>query len=134
MVVWTSRRLSSGLAKCLPIFCLDQAGKVRALAVTSAKRSALAPDIPTASEAGVAGYAATTWYGLAAPGGTPRTIIDRLNTDVRKVLGEAEVRQQLLNLGIDEPTPTMPEQLSELVRAELAKWSKVVKDAGVKVE
>lgn len=121
----------SSIGTLLP---LAKAGKVRALAVTSAKRSSLAPDIPTASESGVPGYAATTWYGLAAPGATPRAIIDRLNADVRKVLGEAEVRQQLANLGIDEPAPGTPEQLAELVRSELTKWARVVKDAGVKVE
>ncbi len=121
----------SSIGTLLP---LAKAGKVRALAVTSARRSSLAPDIPTASEAGVPGYAATTWYGLAAPGATPRPIVDRLNADVRKVLGEAEVRQQLANLGIDEPSPGTPEQLAELVRSELAKWARVVKDAGVKIE
>lgn len=121
----------SSIGTLLP---LARAGKVRALAVTSAKRSSLAPDIPTAGEAGVPGYAATTWYGLAAPGATPRAIIDRLNADVRKVLSEVEVKQQLANLGIDEPAPGTPEQLAELVRGELTKWARVVKDAGVKVE
>ncbi|MFN0300245.1 MAG: Bug family tripartite tricarboxylate transporter substrate binding protein [Burkholderiales bacterium] len=121
----------SSIGTLLP---LARAGKVRGLAVTSAKRSTLAPDIPTVSEAGVPGYVATTWYGLAAPGQTPRGIIDRVNTDVRKVLALQEVKAQLLNLGIDEPSPSTPEQLSELVRTELAKWAKVVKDSGAKVD
>ncbi|MFM9884452.1 MAG: Bug family tripartite tricarboxylate transporter substrate binding protein [Burkholderiales bacterium] len=121
----------SSIGTLLP---LARSGKVRALAVTSARRSALAPDIPTVSEAGVSGYVATTWYGLAAPGQTPRGIIDRVNADLRKVLAEQEVKSQLLNLGIDEPSPSTPEQLSELVRSELAKWAKVVKDSGAKID
>lgn len=121
----------SSIGTLLP---LAKAGKVRALAVTSARRSSLAPEIPTVSEAGVPGYAATTWYGLAAPGATPRPIVDRLNADMRKVLAESEVRQQLANLGIDEPSPSTPEQLAELVRSELTKWARVVRDAGVKIE
>ncbi len=121
----------SSIGTLLP---LARSGKVRGLAVTGAKRSTLAPDIPTVSEAGVPGYVATTWYGLAAPGQTPRGIIDRVNADMRKVLAEPEVKSQLSHLGIDEPSPSTPEQLSELVRTELAKWAKVVKDSGAKID
>ena len=121
----------SGIGTLLP---LAKAGKVRGLAVTSARRSALAPDLPTVIEAGVPGYVATTWYGIAAPGATPRPVIDRLNADLRKVLAESEVKAQLLVQGIDEPSPSTPEQFSELIRTELVKWERVVKASGARIE
>jgi len=108
-------------------------GRVRALAVTSAKRSAAAPDLPTVQEAGVPGFIATTWYGLAATGGTPRPVIDRLNAELRKVLADPEVRTQLAGQGIDEPAPGTPEQLGALIRSELVKWEKVVRASGAGV-
>ena len=107
---------------------------MRALAVTGAKRSSLAPEIPTVSESGVPGYVAATWYGVTAPGSTPRGIIDRVNSDVRKALAEPEVKARLFDVGIAEPKPTTPDQFAEMIRAEIAKWAKVVKDAGVKIE
>ena len=110
----------SGIGTLLP---LAKGGKVRAIAVTSAKRSALAPDIPTMEESG-----------LAAPGATPRPIIDRLNADMRKLLAEPEVKTQLQGQGIDEPTPTTPERVSELVRSELVKWERVVKQSGARAD
>jgi tripartite-type tricarboxylate transporter receptor subunit TctC len=117
----------SSIGTLLPI---ARAGKVRALAVTSAKRSAAAPDLPAVQEAGVPGFVATTWYGLAATGGTPRPVIDRLNAELRKVLADPEVRTQLAGQGIDEPAPGTPEQLGALIRSELVKWEKVVRASG----
>jgi len=121
----------SSIGTLLP---LAKAGKVQAVAVTSAKRSALAPDLPTVSEAGLPGYAATTWYGLAAPGATPRPVIDRLNAEVRKVLAAPDAKAQLAATGMDEPTPSTPEELGALVRSEIDKWSKVVRDAGIRID
>ncbi|MBC7778547.1 MAG: tripartite tricarboxylate transporter substrate binding protein, partial [Proteobacteria bacterium] len=103
------------------------------LAVTSAKRSAAAPDLPTVAEAGVPGFVATTWYGLATTAGTPRAVIDRLNAEVRKTLADPEVRAQLAAQGIEEPAPGTPEQLGELIRAELVKWEKVVRESGATI-
>jgi len=120
----------SSIGTLLP---LARAGKVRALAVTSARRSTAAPDLPTVDESGVPGFVATTWYGLAATGGTPRPVIDRLNSELRKLLGEPEVRAQLAGQGIDEPTPGTPEQLAELIRSELIKWEKVVRASGATI-
>ena len=79
------------------------------------------------------GFVATTWYGLAATGGTPRPVIDRLNTELRKVLADPEVRTQLAGQGIDEPAPGTPEQLGALIRSELVKWEKVVRASGAGV-
>lgn len=120
----------SSIGTLLP---LSRAGKVRALAVTSAKRSAVAPELPTVQESGVPGFVATTWYGLAATGGTPRPVIDRLNADLRKVLAEPEVRSQLAGQGIDEPSPGTPEQLAALISSELVKWEKVVRASGAAI-
>lgn len=113
---------------------LARAGKVRALAITSAKRSALAPEIPTVEESGLPGYTGSVWYGVAAPGGTPRAIIDLLNGEIHKQLADPEVKAQFVKQGIDEPAPNSPEQFAELIRADLAKWAKVVKDANIKID
>jgi len=121
----------SGIGTLLP---LAKGGKVRALAVTSAKRSALAPEIPTAIEAGVPEFVATTWYGLAAPGGTPPALIARLNADLRKVLAEPEIKSQLAVQGIDEPSPSTPGAFQALIAAELTKWARVIKAAGAKID
>ncbi len=110
-----------------------KANKVRALAVTSLKRSSLAPDVPTVDEAGIPGYSATTWYGVVAPGATPRPVINRLNTDFRKILGEPEVRAQLLGQSI-EASPTTPEEFGEFIRNDMAKWQRVVKASGIKIQ
>jgi len=110
-----------------------RANKVRALAVTGARRSSLAPDVPTVDEAGIPGYSATTWYGIAAPAGTPRPIIDRLNAEFRKILGEPEIKAQLLAQSI-EASPTTPEEFGEFIRADMAKWQKVVKASGARVD
>lgn len=113
---------------------LARAGKVRALAITSAKRSALAADIPTVDESGLPGYTGSVWYGVAAPGGTPRIIVDRLNAEIHKQLADPEVKAQLVKQGIDEPAPNSPEQFAELIRSDLVKWAKVVKDANIKID
>jgi tripartite-type tricarboxylate transporter receptor subunit TctC len=120
----------SSIGTLLP---LARAGKVRALAVTGLKRSAAAPELPTVAESGVPGFTATTWYGLSTTSGTPRPIIDRLNSELRKLLAEPEVRSQLAGQGIDEPSPGTPEQLGELIRAELVKWEKVVRASGATI-
>jgi tripartite-type tricarboxylate transporter receptor subunit TctC len=122
--------LLSGVGTLLPLM---KAGKLRGIAITSAKRCLLAPDVPTVSEAGVPGYVATTWYGVSAPGSTSRAIVDRVNSDVRKALTESDVKARLLDQGI-EPTPTTPDQFAEMIRTELVKWGKVVKDSGITIQ
>ena len=121
----------SGIGTLLP---LAKSGRVRGIAVTSARRTALAPDIPTVDEAGLPGYVATTWYGIAAPGATPRNIVERVNADVRKVVAEREVRALLQAQGIDEPSPSTPEQLAELIRSEITRWERVVKASGARAD
>jgi len=108
-------------------------GKLRALGVTTAKRAAATPDVPTIAEAGVPGFVVTGWYGLLAPAGTPAPIVSRLHADLVKVLGTAEVQEKLGSYGLEVATST-PAQFGEFLKAEIAKYSKVVRDAGVKVD
>jgi tripartite-type tricarboxylate transporter receptor subunit TctC len=103
-------------------------GKLRPLAVTAAKRWPALPDLPTVAESGVPGYEATGWYGVVAPARTPQPIVTRLNQQIVKVLGVAEVRQQFASFDL-EPVGSSPEQMTSHLRAELVKWAKVVREA-----
>ena len=110
-----------------------RAGRLRALAQSGAKRSTVAPDLPTVAEAGVPGYEVTVWFGLVAPAGTPREIVDKVNAEVLKILALPDVRERFLALGV-EPLGSTPEEFGTHIRAQMDKWAKVVKDAGVKAE
>ena len=110
-----------------------QAGRIRALASSTAKRPSSLPDLPTVAESGLPGYDAGVWYGLLAPAGTPREIVTRLNGEVTRVLAQPDYRKLLVNNTI-EPVGGAPEQLGQYIKSELAKWAKVVKDAGVHVD
>jgi tripartite-type tricarboxylate transporter receptor subunit TctC len=110
-----------------------QSGRIRALAVSTAKRPASIPDLPTIAEAGLPGYDSGVWYGVLAPAGTPRDIITRLNGDVIRALNQPDYRTLLVNNAID-PIGSPPEQLGQYIKSELVKWAKVVKDAGVRVD
>jgi tripartite-type tricarboxylate transporter receptor subunit TctC len=106
-------------------------GKARALAVTAAKRSSVFPDLPTVAEAGLAGYEAELHYGLVAPAGTPRSVIDKLNAALRSALTDETLRQRLATEGAI-PLPSTPEEYAADIDAEERKWSKIIRDAGVK--
>jgi tripartite-type tricarboxylate transporter receptor subunit TctC len=108
-------------------------GKVRALAVTGGQRSDVFPELPTIAEAGLAGYQAELHYGLVAPAGTPRPIIDRLNAALRAALEDATLRERLAREGA-VPMPSTPEEYAADIEAEEKKWGKIVRDAGVKGE
>jgi tripartite-type tricarboxylate transporter receptor subunit TctC len=108
-------------------------GKLRGLAVTSAKRSSLLPDVPTIAEAGVSGFEASLYYGLVAPAGTPRLIVDRLNKALRDALASDEVRKRLATDGA-EPVPSTPEEYAAHIDQDETKWSKVVRESGAKAE
>ena len=110
-----------------------KSARLRGLAVTSAKRSALAPDLPTIAEAGVPGYQATGWYAALAPTRTPAAIITRLNRELNDAIATKEVRERFFAAGV-EAIGSTPEQFGEFIRAEYAKWGKVVRAAGVKQE
>ncbi len=110
-----------------------KAGRLRAVAVTSAKRAAQMPDVPTIAESGYPGFEATTWYGLLAPAGTPAVIIARLNAELNRVLGMPDVRERLAAEGGDVLGGT-PERFASLLKADHAKWGRVVKESGAKVD
>jgi tripartite-type tricarboxylate transporter receptor subunit TctC len=113
-----------------------RAGKLRAFAVTTAGRSPSFPELPTMAEAGgkeLAGFDVTTWFGVMAPAGTPAPVVARLNDEFRRALATPEMRERLKAMGA-EPAPTSPEQFAAFIRAELAKYEKVVKFSGARVD
>ncbi|MBC7778743.1 MAG: tripartite tricarboxylate transporter substrate binding protein [Proteobacteria bacterium] len=110
-----------------------KAGKVRALAVTSARRSPLLLDIPTIAETVTPGYEVASWFGVFAPAGTPTPVVTRLNAEVVKFMSTPEMRERLLALGA-EPVTNTPDEFGRFVRAEITKWSKVVQESGAKAE
>jgi len=117
----------------IPILPQLKGGKVRALAVTSLKPSPLLPNVPTLDAAGVKGYESIAWYGVVAPGKTPRPIVDKLNTEMVKALKDPEVKQRLAEMGSAEVAGT-PEQFGALIKSEIAKWAPVVKASGATVD
>jgi tripartite-type tricarboxylate transporter receptor subunit TctC len=110
---------------------LAASGKLRALAVTSAKRSRLAPDLPTIAESGLPGFEVTGWYGLAAPAATAAPAVARLNAETNRALASADTVEQLRQQGL-EPVGDTPEQATAWIRSEVAQWTKVIRDAGIK--
>jgi tripartite-type tricarboxylate transporter receptor subunit TctC len=110
-----------------------KAGKLKALAVTTAERSKLVPELPTMAEAGLPGFDISTWYGLFAPAGTPPLIIARWNADVTKILTTPDVRAKLMADGA-EPAPDTPEQFTQMIARELAKYARIIKASGAKVD
>ncbi|ARN23558.1 Bug family tripartite tricarboxylate transporter substrate binding protein [Piscinibacter gummiphilus] len=110
-----------------------QAGKVRALAVTSAKRTPTLPDVPTLQEAGVAGFDVVSWQGLFAPAGTAPAIVERLNSELQKILATTETKAKMYTLGL-EYAPNTPKQFGDYQVAEQAKWVKIVKAGNVKID
>ncbi len=118
------------LSSALP---LTRTEKIRALAVTSLQRSNAAPDVPTMSESGVTGFEATSWFALLAPAGTPQPVIRKIHGETVKALAQPDVRARLTDMGM-EVVGSTPEQLLAIMRAELPKWAKVVKESGAKLE
>lgn len=112
---------------------LAKAGKLRALAVTTAKRSPIAPDVPTLAESGLPGYEVGSWQGVFAPVGTPPEIVKRLNTEIVKIINTPDVQKKLLDLGA-EPVANSSEEFTAFVKTEVVKWGDVVKKSGARVD
>jgi tripartite-type tricarboxylate transporter receptor subunit TctC len=108
-------------------------GRLKAFAVTTAKRIPQLPDVPTMQEAGVPGYEASVWLALLAPAGTPKDIVNKLNAEIAKLMNTPDTKKALYDAGV-EPTPSTPEAMSEYMVKEMDRWGKVVKDIGIKVE
>ena len=112
---------------------LAKGGKLRALAVTTAKRASIAPDVPTLAESGLTGYEVGSWQGVFAPAGTPPEIVKRLNAEIVKIINQPDVKEKLVSLGA-EPVANTSEEFGALVKAEVTKWADVVKKSGAQVD
>lgn len=121
------------MSTLLPPLPHIRTGRLRALGVTSTKRVSSMPDVPTIDEAGVPGYEVVGWYGMAAPANTPRDVIAKLHGEIVNIMKSPEVREKLAADGA-EPVGSTPEQFGAFIQAEIAKWGKVAKSAGIRVE
>jgi len=110
-----------------------RANKLRPLAVLSERREPALPEVPTMKESGVDDFVVPIWYGILAPAGTPREIVNRLNSEIHKALASADLKQRLANSGV-EPLVSTPEQFAEFIKSEIVRYAKVIKDAGIKIE
>jgi len=111
-----------------------RSGKLRAVAVSTAQRVPSFPEVPTAEEAGVPGYVVTTWYGLFAPAGTPTPIVSRLHAEMVKAMQTPDVRARLEGIGADGSVSRSPEEFAALVRADTARYAKIVKEIGIRID
>jgi len=125
-------RLTLSFANIVNVVPLAREGKLRALAITSIKRSALAPEIATMDELGYKGFEAVPWFGLVAPGGTPKDIVDKLHDEIVKTLAMPDVRRKFDELGLDHVGNT-PAEFAAIIKKETPEWAKVIKDAGIKL-
>ncbi len=116
-----------------PVVPLAKAGKVRLLATTGKERMANLPDVPTIKEAGITGADVLIWYGVVAPAGTPKDVIVRLNREIVKAMNTPDVRDKFAQQGVD-PAASTPEEFAEFIRTEVARWGKVIRTAGIKLE
>ncbi|MEA3156778.1 MAG: hypothetical protein QOK44_4367, partial [Betaproteobacteria bacterium] len=110
-----------------------RAGKLRAIGISSAKRSPQAPDLPTIAESGLPGFSAVPWYGVLGPAALPRPIVNKINSEIAHALAERDMQERFVAQGIDLQSST-PEQFGALIKSEVVKWRKVVRDAGAKVD
>jgi tripartite-type tricarboxylate transporter receptor subunit TctC len=108
-------------------------GRLRPIAITSVKRSAIAPEVPTVAESGLPGFESGTWYGIMTPAGTPRAIVDQLNAEIVRIVQLPDTREKLLAQGA-EPLTGPPDHMDRFVRGEIARWAKVVKAAGIRLD
>ncbi len=127
-----ANRIAMSFANIVNVLPLAKEGKLRALAITSIKRSGLAPDLPTMAESGFPGFEAVPWFGLLAPTATPKDVIDRLHGETVKTLALPEVRRKFDELGL-EPVGNTPAEFAAVIRKETPEWEKVIKDAGIKL-
>jgi len=125
-------RVSMAFPNISVVLQLVRDGKVRALAVTSPRRAAATPDVPTMVEAGFPGFDASAWFGLMAPAGTPPVIIDKLHRETARVLAAADVRKRLDELGMEVIAGT-PAEFAAVITSDTVQWAKVIKDAGIKI-
>lgn len=129
----SSGRLSLMINAIPGLLPYTKAGKLRGLAVTSDRRTAILPELPTVSEAGLPGYEVVTWNGILVAAGTPQEIVQRLHAEIGTALRASDARDQFINIGFD-PIPGTPAQFAAYIRAETAKWSRVIRQSGAKLD
>src|SRR3954464_14864782 len=127
-----ANRVNMSFANIVNVVPLAREGKLRALAITSIKRSGLAPDLPTMAESGFPGFEAVPWFGLLAPAGTPKDVLDKLHDETAKALAMPEVRKKFDELGL-EPIGNTPAEFAAIIRKETPEWAKLIKEAGIKL-
>ncbi|THD72719.1 MAG: tripartite tricarboxylate transporter substrate binding protein [Bradyrhizobium sp.] len=127
-----ANRINMSFANIANAMPLVREGKLRALAISSIKRSALAPELPTMAESGFPGFEAVPWFGLLAPAGTPKDVLDKLHDETVKTLAIPDVRKKFDELGL-EPVGNSPAEFAAVIRKETPEWAKVIKDAGIKL-
>ena len=127
-----ANRISMSFANIVNVVPLAREGKLRALAITSIRRSALAPDLPTMAESGFVGFEAVPWFGLLAPAGTAKDVLEKLHAETVKALAMPQVRKKFDELGL-EPVGNTPEEFTAVMKKEMPEWAKVIKDAGIKL-
>jgi tripartite-type tricarboxylate transporter receptor subunit TctC len=125
-------RITMSFANIVNVMPLARQGKLRALAITSVRRSSLAPDLPTMAESGYPGFEAVPWFGLLAPRGTSQDILDKLHGETVRTLAMPEVRRKFDELGV-EPVGNTPAEFAAVIRGEIPAWAKVIKEAGIKL-
>jgi len=113
---------------------LAREGKLKAIAVSTAKRASGAPDIPTIAESGIPGFDVATWESIQAPAGTPADAIGRLNGAIREVVASPDLRQKMISLGFEPDATKSPAEVAQFIRAERQKWAKLVKERNIKAE
>jgi len=127
-----ANRINMSFANIVNVLPLAREGKLRALAITSIKRSQLSPELPTMAESGFPGFEAVPWFGLLAPAGTPKDVVDKLHDETVKALAAPEVRRKFDELGL-EPVGNTPAEFAGVIAKETPEWAKVIKDAGIKL-
>lgn len=120
-----------GMAPALPHI---KSGKLKAIAVTGASRSAVLPNVPTLAESGLAGFATSQWQGIVAPAGTPAPVVARIHAELVKIMQQASVVDKLASIGMDNATSATPDDMARMIRDELVRWPAVVKAAGITPE
>ena len=130
LIAGRSHMMFSNLLTSMPHV---RAGKLRAIGISSARRSPQAPDLPTVAESGLPGFAAVPWYGVLGPAGMPKAIVARLNGEIARAVALPDMQERFVTQGIDLQSST-PEQFAALIKSEIVKWRKVVRDAGAKVD
>jgi tripartite-type tricarboxylate transporter receptor subunit TctC len=126
-------QIQSSMTSAPPALPLVKAGRLRLLASAAAKRTALLPDVPTFAESGVSGVEVTNWYSVMSVGGTPKPVLKRLHDELTRAIGSTDMRERLA-AGALEPAPNTPEQFRKMISAELQRWARVIKDAGIRQE